>query len=236
MKASKMPDIDLPPAVRDLALRLGAGSSPARSATLTQTGRMRRTLDAETWISFAATQTISAHLCDFAWRARFGPFGLIHVCDALQDGIGRLDVTALGLIPISQTARTPALTRGELMRYLAEIAWAPDAILANRTLRWREDGPDILLVGAGEGSAAVEVTLTLDGQGRIATAFAPDRPRSPVQPILPTPWRCRLGDYRQHLGRWIPFAGEAAWEVGRKEEVYWQGQVNTWAETAGGPA
>jgi hypothetical protein len=48
------------------------------------------------------------------------------------------DVRALGLIPIVRAERTPALQRGQLMRYLAELAWAPDAILHNTELRWRE--------------------------------------------------------------------------------------------------
>ena len=27
---------------------------------------------------------------------------------------------------------------------------------------------------------------------------------------------------------WIPFAGEVAWEIDGKEEVYWQGRIETW--------
>jgi hypothetical protein len=56
---------------------------------------------------------------------------------------GRLDVLALGILPISCAEHSSALMwRVELMRYLAELAWAPDAILLNTELRWREDGPD----------------------------------------------------------------------------------------------
>jgi hypothetical protein len=80
------------------------------------------------------------------------------------------------------------------------------------------------------------VTLTLNGDGRIATTFAPDRPRSATDPILPTPWRGGLWDHRRHLGRWIPFAGEIAWEIGGRKEVYWQGQVKSWAEDRSGVA
>lgn len=118
--------------------------------------------------------------------------------------------------------------RGELMRYLAELAWAPDAILFNTALRWREDGPDGLAVSAGAGETAAEVMLSLDNEGRIAGAFAPDRPRSATAPFLPTPWRGRFSDYRQHRGMWLPFAGEVAWEINGKEEIYWQGRVEHW--------
>lgn len=180
-------------------------------------------------MSFKAAQTISTSACAFEWHARFGPFGLVTACDALADGEGRLDVMALGFIPIARTERTPALMRGELMRYLAELAWVPDAILLNTGLRWRVDGPDRLAVAAGSGEAAVEVMLSLDSDGRIANALAPDRPRSATPPILPTPWRGRFSDYREHNGYWLPFAGEVAWVIDGKEDVYWQGKIKTWA-------
>ena len=219
----------LPSAVRDLAMRLGADPrAGARQVRLTQTGRMKTKLDATSWMSFTATQTISTRTCAFDWRARAGPLGLVSARDALADGEGRLDVMALGFIPIARASHTAALVRGELMRYLAELAWAPDAILENAKLRWREDGPDLLAVSAGSGETASEVLLSLDTDGRIAGAFAPNRPRSETPPILPTPWRGRFFDYRRHEGRWLPFAGEVAWEIDEKEITYWQGRVTHW--------
>ncbi len=192
---------------------------------------MKRTLGKDTWMSFTARQWIQTGACNFAWRARFAPFGLVAACDALIDGVGRLDVTALGLIPIVRTPRTPALVRGELMRYLAELAWAPDAILENSALRWRKGRSGDIIVGAGKGASAAEITLGLDNAGRIATAFAPDRPRSAGDPILLTPWHGRFSDYRLHQERWIPFAGEVAWELDGRTEDYWQGNLESW-ETA----
>ena len=220
-----------PGPVRDLALRLGAASSPsARRVALTQTGRMRSRLESESWMAFTARQTISTDACAFDWRAKFGPFGWVSARDALAGGAGELDVTALGFIPIVRTRRTPALVRGELMRYLAELAWAPDAILNNAALCWRLDGPDRLTVSAGRDEGMGEVQLTLDTEGRIASAFAPDRPRSSTPPTLPTPWRGRFSDYRRHEGRWLPFSGEVAWEIDGKEIVYWQGHILRWRE------
>ena len=232
-ECSASPHVGLPGAVYDLAMRLGALPEGAHSTvTLTQTGRMKRKLGSASWMDFSAEQTILPATCGFEWRARFGPGGIVSVSDGLRDGVGRLDVNLLAIIPLARTVRTSALTRGELMRYLGELAWAPDAILSNADLRWREDGPDTLAVGAGTGATAVEVTLGLDRDGRIATAFAPDRPQSAVDPIRPTPWQGAFSDYRHHLGRWLPFAGEAAWEVGGTAEIYWQGQIATWAVSA----
>ena len=222
-------DPRLPAAVYDLALRLGASpNSATRTVHLKQAGRMKPKLDATSWMSFTATQTISTRTCAFDWLAHFSPFGMISARDALKDGEGRLDVTALGFVPLARAEHSPALVRGELMRYLAEIAWAPGAILHNSELRWRVDGPDTLAVGAGTGETASEVILSLDGEGRIAGGFAPDRPRSASAPILPTPWRGRFSDYRRQENVWLPFAGEVAWDIEGEEIVYWQGRLVGW--------
>ena len=189
---------------------------------------MKRSLDTQSWMAFTATQTISTRTCEFDWRAKAGPIGTISARDALENGEGRLDITAFGLIPIARADHTPALVRGELMRYLAELAWAPAAILLNTTLRWREDGPDTLAVSAGAGESASEVILSLDGDGRIAGGFAPDRPRSATAPFMLTPWHGRFSDYRLHNDMWLPFAGEVAWEIAGKEVLYWQSRIELW--------
>ena len=75
--------------------------------------------------------------------------------------------------------------------------------------RWRVDGPDQLAVISGDGETAAEVMLRLDSEGRIDGAFAPDRPRSATAPILPTPWRGPVSDYRHHNRSWLPFAAKS---------------------------
>lgn len=226
---------DLPAAVYDLAMRLGVkAQNKIASVRLKQTGRMKRKLDVETWMAFTATQTISTCSCEFDWRAKAGPFGLMSGRDALVGGEGLFDIMALGFIPIVRAQHTTALVRGELMRYLAEIPWAPDAILYNSSLRWREEGSDTLSVSAGAGETASEVILSLDSDGRIAGAFALDRPRSATSPFLPTPWRGRFSNYRLHDGIWLPFAGEVAWEIDGKEALYWQCGIDCWTALVDG--
>lgn len=53
------------------------------------------------------------------------------------------------------------------MRYLAELPWAPDAILFNTHLRWRKESAGHFIVGAGTREVAAEVTLMLDQQDRL---------------------------------------------------------------------
>lgn len=73
------------------------------------------------WMSFTARQTISLTGCDFEWRAKTGPLLLVSVLDRLKDGEGSLEVKALGFVPIARVAGTPEVTRGQTMRYLAEL-------------------------------------------------------------------------------------------------------------------
>lgn len=225
----------LPPAVVDLAARLGVRPSndPLR-VSLTQTGQMKRTLESDSWMAFTASQTIATHRCGFDWRAKVGPFGLITGRDALENGGARFDITALGLIPLARAQQTPALVRGELMRYLAEIAWAPHAILHNPALRWRIDDPYTLSVSAGVAETASEVILGLDSDGRIATAFTPDRPRSATPPTLPTPWHGRFSHYGLVDTIWLPMTAEVAWTLPAKDVVYWRCRMMSWRADAEG--
>ncbi|MEZ6028818.1 MAG: DUF6544 family protein [Hyphomonadaceae bacterium] len=79
----------------------------------------------------------------------------------------------------------------------------------------------------GSRGARAEVELTLDGEGRIESAFAPDRPRAIKGGFIPAPWRGRFSDYRQVGAAWIPFAGEVGW-VSDPDEIVWQGRIESW--------
>jgi hypothetical protein len=71
-----------------------------------------------------------------------------------------------------------------VQRYLAELAWAPDAILLNTGLHWREDGPDKLAVSAGPARPPPNL-LSLDSEGRIAGASRR------IDRVRPKPLSCR---------------------------------------------
>lgn len=221
-----MNTVPLPPSVLALAERLGVSGKAGSSVALTQSGRMRN--DARSrWMPFTAQQTISLAECAFDWRARTGPAGLVSVVDRFSGGEGALEVKALGFFPIARAAGTPDVARGELMRYLAELSWAPPAILLNRHLGWRELPDGRIIVSASTSATNAEIEFTLDADGRIATAFAPDRPRAVKQGFVAAPWRGRFSDYRQVGGIWIPFAGEVSWEADQGQTV-WEGRIESW--------
>lgn len=222
----------LPPAVYDLAVRLGATLRLERTGVhLTQVGRMRQNA-ASKWMAFRADQEIKTRTCAFDWRARTAPAGLVRIRDSLTSAKGRLGVTVLGL-RIAGVSASPALTRGQLMRYLAELPWAPDAILLNRDLSWRIIGPDRLAVRAGDADTQVEVELTLNGDGLVSEAYAPDRPRAIGRRTQETPWRGRFSRYALHEGVMLPFHGAIEWIVDGVEEVVWEGRLANWRAVIG---
>jgi len=229
-----------PSGVREIALRLGADPNHAPAAVrLEQSGRLRA-VGSKRWMAFTATQTISNQHCAFDWRARAGFARALSARDALSVDGGLFELGLFGVIPLRRAPGSLELLKGQSMRYLAELAWAPDALLHNADVRWREAGRDAFDVSISpctkltravlphDDASAAQVRLTFDEQGRFVEAFASDRPRSVQAHFEPTPWRARFFDYRRHCGRWLPFAGAVAWLIDGREEVYWEGRIERW--------
>jgi len=101
--------------------------------------------------AFSAAQTLEVRQIGFAWRARMPLAGPVvaYVAEGLDRGEGYLTVKLFGLVPLARARAGDAAFRGEALRYLAELAWNPDAVLFNRELDWRVVDQDTLLVGAG---------------------------------------------------------------------------------------
>jgi len=177
---------------------------------------------------FRATQMIDLRRPHFEWQAVTGPFGLISVIDAFHDDQPKLEVRLLRRLRIAGVSDGAAAAKGEIMRYLAELAWAPDAILHNHLLAWSVVGDHTLRVSAGHGPALGAVEFRLDKDGRIGSVFAPDRPRKEASGFVARPWHGRFSDYRLHEGRWLPFTGEVGWVLAGQEFVVWRGKMMSW--------
>lgn len=224
----------LPPAVAALAQRCGAdpGARAPMHVELTQAGEMRADA-AHGWAPFRARQSMALDRCGFVWRATTGPLNAIAITDALEEAGPRLSVTALGFIRLAGAAADAALTKGELQRYLAELPLAPDAILRNAALQWTVLAPALLRVAAQVRGVRAEVELALGADGLVASASTPGRPRLEGAASVERPWSGRFSDYREHRGRRLPFAAEAAWTLGGAEVAYWRGAMTSWTIRAG---
>lgn len=225
--AASIPD-GIPEPFHRLAQRLGCRADGAcRQVELRQVGQMRQD-HRSAWMPFKAQQRIAIDRCTFDWTATTGPAGLVQVRDAFSDGHGSLSVKLLGIVPIAGAPSSPELDRGEAMRYLAELAWAPDAVLSNPELNWRSPDDANLVVATGHGPRRAEVAFKLDPQGRIAEAFAADRPRSVGKTFVRSAWRGVFSDYRVCEGRLVPMSAEVGWVTQGDFEPVWRGTIVDW--------
>ena len=173
---------------------------------------------------FIAEQQMDAGRVAFRWRARFGA-GLLRpfvVTDAYEDGAGRLEGRLAGVRLFRSTG--PDVNRGQVMRYLAELAWLPDP-RANPEVRWTDLGPDEAEVAAGCAGGRAAVRLRLGAGGDVLEAYAPDRPRSVDDGSVPTPWRGVFSDHGELGGVRVPRRAEVSWELPEGRFTYWRAEV-----------
>ena len=219
------PRSDLPTAVTELAIRMGADRvSPAQFVDVRQTGTM--------WFKpggapqrFTARQRIGTSSTGFVWRADIGPLGALAVVDSFVAGRGLLEVRLFGAIKMAREDGTPALNQGEALRYLAELPWNPDAILFDHMLEWTVVDERTIRVATGDGEARAEITFGLEEAGLIETAGAASRTFIAGKRY---PWHGRFWDYQHVSGRCIPMQGEVAWMIDGKDFVYWRGKLGRW--------
>lgn len=227
----------LPDIVREFALKAGAvETNPPWSVFFHQLCRMRMNPGDE-WMNLQAEQVIGVRKTGFVWYAEQKKklFVAMRVVDAYVDGHGYLNVRALGSLPIADMSG-PGADEAELMRYLAELPWAPDAILHNPQLRWRQLDEKTVEVEAGEGGALAKVRLYFDEAGDIVEMQADSRGRAEGMEVVPRPWRGSYSDYRKIEGsfagktgyRRIPTKGEIGWVLDDGYFSYWRGQIATY--------
>jgi hypothetical protein len=207
------------PLLDKVVARALGGREPAPGVRLHQRGEIRLA-PGRTWSRFRAEQVIEARRTSFRWTAsvRMAPLCTVKVVDAYEDGCGRLDARLWGLVRVAH-GTGPAIDRGELLRYLAELPWCPFAFVANPALRVRSED-DRLVVGIGD----VEARLTVDAQGDVVAADAL-RPRDVGGDSVETRWRGTFSDHGDLGGFRGPRKGVVAWQLDDGPFEYWRGEI-----------
>ena len=213
------------PAIIQSFARRAVGESPVPNTVwLSQRGELRVNLR-DSWRRFTAEQVISSHEPGFAWLARMqaAPFVSARILDCYVGGEGLLEARLFGSLRLARAAG-PQATKGELMRYLAELAWAPHAMLHNPQLSWREIDATIVEVSAESPAGLARVRLIFEN-GDIARVEADDRPGAVGRRIVPTRWQGRCCDYREVDGCRIPTRAAASWLLENGPFEYWRSRV-----------
>jgi hypothetical protein len=214
------------PVRRYLNAALPEGVRPIRGATLEHTGRFNLSEDGERWRPFTSTQRVTLAPAGFDWRARIRllPGLSIRVRDAFVDGQGLLEARLLGL-PLASLRGGAELARGELMRFLAEAAWYPTALLPAPNLQWSPLDHSSARAELTTAGVSTSLVFRFRADGLIESVRSEDRGRIVRGQTIPTPWEGRWSDYAERDGMRIPLSGEVAWLLPGRRHCYWRGQV-----------
>lgn len=219
----------LPTEVRDLAFRLGASEKRVGSkVVLEQRGTMRSAPEAKL-MSFKAHQTIALDNAAFEWRAKCGPLGAVSVTDYLRQDSWGVRVRLIGSIPLATFIDSPAAAKGETMRYLAELPWAPDAMLRNSHLVWEVLDKRTFVVSSRNVAGDCNVTLRLSPQGLVASIETSNRPRIEGNLTVERSWRGLFSEYQCFGGRTVPTRAEVSWMLPAGVFKTWEGRITKWA-------
>ena len=151
------------------------------------------------------------------------------ILDCYVDGEGLLEARLSGSLPLARLAG-PETSRGELMRYLAELIWAPHAMRHNPALSsslWREIDATAVEVSASSAGGPARVRLIFEN-GDAARIEADDRPRAAGHSIVPTRWQGCCGDYREFEGCRIPTRAAVSWSLDDSPFEYWRSRVTAY--------
>jgi hypothetical protein len=222
----------LPPMVREFAMRSGAVQGLGmRVAVLTQIGQFRKARGTRL-MAFSARQIIGLGAPGFLWQARMrSGLLVIRVTDALVAGAGLLEVRAFGSWRLAQSTDRET-TLAEAFRYLAELPWAPDAILGNPQLVWQMTGRHEVEVHLDTKQGRATVQFTFDDAGDIVEMWAEGRPAQDAKG-QPThyPWRGRFSEYTQIGPRRLPQFAEVGYVYPSGYEAYFRSQITGYEVT-----
>jgi hypothetical protein len=217
------------PVQRYLRAAISEGAPLVRGATLAHEGQFNLSADGERWCPFSSTQRVVTQRPGFVWNGRIAllPGLSVRVHDAYVGGEGRLHAALLGLFALADLrGRQDELARGELMRYLAEAAWYPTALLPSQGVRWLALDARSARATLSDGGVSVSLDFHFSAEdGLVERVRAEARGRSVGTQMQPTPWEGRWSDYQRRDGLLVPQRGVVAWVLPDGERPYWRGRI-----------
>ncbi|TAG13003.1 MAG: hypothetical protein EAZ40_15125 [Rhodobacterales bacterium] len=216
-----------PPVQRFFRAALTPGQPLVAGVTLSHAGTFNMGEGADNWKPFTSSQWVEVARPGFVWDGtiRMAPGLPVRVHDAYVAGEGILIPALFGLVKLTEMRGTPDIAEGELLRWLAEAAWYPTALLPGQGVEWSPIDDQSALVTVTDGGVSARLTVRFGPDGLIASVRADARGRMVGGTSLPTPWEGRWSDYRRQDGMMVPMTGEVAWILPEGPKPYWRGRI-----------
>lgn len=216
-----------PPVQRFFRAALTEGQPLVAAVRIEHAGTFNMSETGEDWKQFTSNQRVVTRRPGFDWEARIamapGLNALVH--DSYIGGEGILHASVFGLFSIVDMRGTPDVAQGELMRFLAETAWYPTALLPSQGAGWEAVDDSSARVTLTDGELSLTMLFRFREDGLIASARAENRMRTVGGTAVPTPWEGRWSDYERREGMMIPLEGEVAWILPEGRKPYWRGRI-----------
>jgi hypothetical protein len=220
--------LDLPaPVQRYFRVALKEGQSIVSAVTVEHIGTFNMSETGEQWRPFTSTQRVITRRPGFDWEGHMDimPGLPVRVHDAYIAGEGILQAMLFGLVSLVNLRGTPEAAQGELMRFFAETAWYPTALLPSQGVLWEAVDDTSAKATLKDGETTVTMLFCFKENGLIESVRAEARGRIVADKVIPTPWEGRWSNYEERHGMLIPIAGEVAWILSEGRKPYWRGRI-----------
>jgi hypothetical protein len=206
---------------------LKAGQPMVAAVSVEHAGTFNMSETGEQWKPFTSTQRVIIQRPGFDWEARIAmmPGVAARVHDAYISGEGLLHASLFGLVSIVNLRGTQEIAQGELMRFFAEAAWYPTALLPSQGVRWEAVNDTSSKAMLEDGKITVTMLVRFNEDGLIESGRAETRGRTVAGAVIPTPWEGRWSHYELRDGMLIPLEGEVAWMLPEGPKPYWRGRI-----------
>jgi len=117
------------------------------------------------------------------------------------------------------------------MRYFAEMAWYPTALLPSQGVRWEAVNDRSANATLVDGPITLTLLFRFDEAGLITTIYADARGASVGKDgiMVLMPWECKVYSYERRDGMLVPTVGEAAWMRPEGRKPYFIGNLTSMA-------
>jgi len=187
---------------------------------------------ADQWKPFTSKQLVVTRRPGFVWDGRVNvmPGLAVHVHDAYVAGEGILHPAVLGLVSLTDLRGTHpepgGVAQGEFLRYFAEAAWYPTALLPSQGVRWTAVDDNAAQATLADGAVSATLLFRFDARsGVVESVRAEARGRTVGKNVVMTPWEGRWSNYAERDGMRVPTTGEVAWLAPEGRRAYWRGEV-----------
>jgi hypothetical protein len=199
------------------------------AVTIDMAGTFNMSPTSEQWKPFTSRQRVITRRPGFLWDAGIAmlPGVCVRVVDSYIVGNGLLRATIQGLLTMADIRGGGDIARGEFMRWFAEVAWYPTALLPSQGVRWEAVDDHSANATMVDGPLSLTLLFRFNDAGLIGSFRAEARGGIVDNKMVMAPWEGIWSNYQTRDGVQVPFNGEVAWMRPEGRKPYFIGTVTS---------